>query len=135
MLLTKASLNPNIDLTLLEKTTIDDPFYLFEFINDYTNQKFYQIFTDVSVVGVARDRTNLFNIEVVPAGAGANQIVLGNIGIYKYNIYQQASNSNLDPALSGAIVQEGSMRLIDSDDDVGVYVEHEVEVTYKAHEQ
>lgn len=122
-------------LTLVEKTTISDPFYLFEFINDYTNQKFYQIFTDISVPGPARERTNLFNIEVVDSGAGANQIVLGVIGLYKYNIYEQESSSNLDPDNSGKIVQEGPLRLIDSNDDISIYKQHEVEILYKAHEQ
>jgi hypothetical protein len=135
MQLTKNSVNSNIPLTLSEKTTIENPYYLFEFINEYTNVKYYQIFTDVSVPGAARERSNLFNIEVVDSAAGANQIVLGNIGLYKYNIYEQASSTNLDPALSGAIVEERRMRLIDSSDDVSIYIAHETVITYVAHEQ
>lgn len=133
MLLTKSSTNDNVALSLLEKTTIPNPFYLFEFIANFTHVKYYQIFTDVSVVGVQRDRSNLFNIEVVNSGAGANQIVLGNVGLYKYNIYEQTSSTNLDPLLSGDIVEEGGLKLIDNED--SIYTQHEVEVFYVAHEQ
>ncbi len=135
MQLTKSSQNKDIDLTLVEKTTISNPNYLFEFINNLTGVKYYQIFTDVSVAGVARDRTNLFNIEVIDAGAGANKIILGNVGLYKYNIYQQVSSSNLNPANADGFVQEGELRLIDDEDDTSIYITHETEITYVAHEQ
>jgi hypothetical protein len=134
MLLEKNAINENVDLTLVEKTTIDDPVYLFEFINNYTGVKYYQIFTDVSVPGVQRERSNLFNIEVVNSGAGANQIVLGNVGLYKYNVYEQTSTTNLDPANTDGIVEEGWMRLIE-DDGESIYVEYNPEITYVAHEQ
>ena len=78
MILQKATNNTNIALTLYEKTTLSPVYYLFEFQNDQTKVKYYQIFTDVSVAGSARERANLFNIEVVNSGSGANKIILGN---------------------------------------------------------
>jgi hypothetical protein len=133
MNLVKNSINMNVDLTLAEKTTIDPVFYLFEFQNDYTKVKSYAIFTDVSIPGVQRERTNLFNIEVVDTVVAPNQVKLGNVGLYNYIVYEQSSDSNLDPALATGIVERGRLRLIGSED--SVYVAHTPEITYVAHEQ
>ena len=132
MLLQKLTTN-TVALTLEEKTTISSANYLFEFENNTTKVKYYQIFTDVSTAGLARERANEFEIEVVASGAGANQIVLGNIGLYNYTIYQQASAVNLDPANAEGIVERKQMRLIDTE--ASIWVEHEIEITYVAHEQ
>jgi hypothetical protein len=131
--LRKNSVNANIPLTLAEKTTISNPYYLFEFQNDTTKVKYYQIFTDVSTVPIAQRVWNLFNIEVVNSGSGANKIILGNVGKYHYIIYEQASSSNLNPA-GLTIVERGIMELVDSTE-VSIYVQHENIVTYVAHEQ
>jgi len=134
MLLQRGQNNTNVPLTLVEKTTISSPYYLFEFQNDTTKVKYYQIFTDVSAAGEARDRSNLFDIEVITSGTAlANQIKLGTLGQYNYTIYEQASSSNLDPALSGAVVQRGRAWLIDDED--SIYVSNVIEVNYFAHEQ
>jgi hypothetical protein len=132
MLLKKLE-NNIVALTLEENTTISNANYLFEFQNNTTKQKYFQIFTDVSTAGAARERANRFNINVVASGAGANEIVLGNVGLYNYTIYQQVSSVNLDPDLSGGVVERGQMRLIDNED--SIWVEHEIEITYIAHEQ
>ena len=131
MILTKASVNSNVALSLYEKTTLSPVYYLFEFQNDQTKVKYYQIFTDVSVAGSARERSNLFNIEVINSGSGANKIILGNTGLYHYAIYEQSSSSNLDPT-GLTIVERGQMRLIDGES--SQYTAHEIEVTYVAHE-
>lgn len=131
MILQKATNNTNIALTLHEKTTLNPVYYLFEFQNDQTKVKYYQVFTDVSVAGSARQRANLFNIEVVNSGSGANKIILGNVGLYHYTIYEQSSSSNLDPT-GLTIVERGQMRLYDSE--TSQYVAHEIDITYVAHE-
>jgi hypothetical protein len=133
MVLQKGINNENVALTLYEKTTLQDPYYLFEFEDNYTKVKYYQIFTDVSVDGPARQRANLFNIEIVSSGAGANQIVLGNAGLYNLIIYEQVSSSNLDPSNATGIVERIPVRIIG--DDNSIYVSHETVVTYVAHEQ
>lgn len=131
MILQKSTNNTNIALTLYEKTTLSPVYYLFEFQNDQTKVKYYQIFTDVSVAGSARERSNLFNIEVINSGSGANKIILGNSGLYHYTIYEQSSSSNLDPT-GLTIVERGQMRLVDGE--TSQYVAHEIEITYVAHE-
>lgn len=135
MQLRKSTVNTNVPLTLEEKTTLTGTvYYLFEFENDTTKTKYYQIFTDISVAGVARQNSNLFNIEVINSGSGANKIILGNVGQYHYTIYQQASSTNLDPDLASGIVERGMMWLSDATDR-SIYIQHEIEVTYIAHEQ
>lgn len=131
MILQKSTNNTNIALTLYEKTTLSPVYYLFEFQNDQTKVKYYQIFTDVSVAGSARERSNLFNIEVINSGSGANKIILGNTGLYHYTIYEQSSSSNLDPT-GLTIVERGQMRLVDGE--TSQYIAHEIEITYVAHE-
>jgi hypothetical protein len=133
MTLEKGVNNTNIALTLYEKTTLSTPYYLFEFENNYTKVKYYQVFTDVSVAGAARERANLFNIELVSSGAGANQIVLGNIGLYNLVVYEQTSAVNLDPALATGIVQRTPVRVIGTE--ASIYVSHDTVITYVAHEQ
>lgn len=131
MILQKSTNNTNIALTLYEKTTLSPVYYLFEFQNDQTKVKYYQIFTDVSVAGSARERSNLFNIEVINSGSGANKIILGNTGLYHYTIYEQSSSSNLDPT-GLTVVERGQMRLVDSE--TSQYIAHEIEITYVAHQ-
>ena len=133
MVLTKGVNNTNIPLTLFEKTTFSPVYYLFEFEHNYTKVKYYQVFTDISVAGPARERANLFNIELVPSAAGANQIVLGNIGLYNLLVYEQSSPSNLDPTLAGDIIDRVPVRVIGDED--SIYIAHETVVTYVAHEQ
>lgn len=132
MILLKNSVN-TVSLTLVEKTTLPNPYYLFEFQNIYTRKKYFQIFTDVSVSGEARTRANEFNIEVIDSGSGANKIILGDIGQYNYTIYEQVSDSNLNPANTTSIVERREMRLLDSE--ATIYVEHEIEIEYTTHEQ
>lgn len=132
MILLKNSVN-TVSLTLVEKTTLPNPYYLFEFQNIYTRKKYFQIFTDVSISGEARTRANEFNIEVVDSGSGANKIILGDIGQYNYTIYEQVSDSNLNPANTTSIVERREMRLLDSE--ATIYVEHEIEIEYTTHEQ
>lgn len=131
MLLSKSSVNSNVALSLKEKTTLYPVYYLFEFQNDQTKVKYYQIFTDVSTVSYNQRIWNVFNIEVINSGSGANKIILGNVGLYHYTVYEQASSSNLDPTGLN-IVERGQMRLIDNEETQ--YIAHEIEVTYVAHE-
>jgi hypothetical protein len=130
MLLTKSTVNSNVALSLKEKTTLYPVYYLFEFQNDQTKVKYYQIFTDVSTVNINQRVWNIFNIEVINSGSGANKIILGNTGLYHYSIFEQSSSSNLDPT-GLTIVERGQMRLIDTES--SQYIAHEIERTYVAH--
>ena len=95
-------------VTLSEKISISSPNYLFEFINNQTQQKYYCIQSDTSLYP---DRYNKFNIVVKTTTptplSGEINIPLGDE--YTYNIYEQVSSTNLNPALSGNVVENGLM--------------------------
>jgi len=129
--LKKGTVNQNIALTLTEKTTISNPTYLFEFESDQTKLKYYVISTDTSV---AKQRINIFSIEEGIDNPTNGQLILGPVGFYQYKIYAQTSTTNLDPDLSDEMVEQGKMKLIESDDITTGFVQHEIDVTYRVHE-
>jgi hypothetical protein len=100
--------NVKVDLTLKEKTTILNPTYLFEFINNQGLNKVYCICADTSLYP---DRYNRFTIVVKTSGAvplnGEINLTIGDE--YDYNIYAQTSTTNLDPALADETVESGYM--------------------------
>jgi|GEM_PF-1066173 len=106
----------NITVTLYENTTIVSPvYYLFQFINDDTNESVYCTATDISPNTV---RYNNFDITLVDANSSpAPEPTLGIItlkpsGSWKYNVYQQASETNIDPLLTGDLVETGRVSVI-----------------------
>lgn len=132
MNLQKATTNNNIPLTLEEKVTLDPVYFLFEFQNDQTKVKYYCICADVSVAGAARERSNLFNITEGVDDPLNSSIVLGNVGRYTVTVWEQSSNTNLDPTLATSIVHRGTCNLYDTE--ASQYKAHEITITYKAHE-
>lgn len=133
MKLKKNATQTNVPLSLEEKTTISDPYYLFEFESDSTKTSNTCICADVSVVGAARDRSNLFDITEGVDDRLNSSLILFNEGRYNYVVREQASSTNLDVALSGAIVERGIMILL-ADPQNSTYIEHEINVTYTVHE-
>lgn len=96
-------------LTLSENTTIENPTYLFEFVNDLTKEKVVFIAQDSSLY---KQRYNQFNITLVGNGGQSllsGQIYLKDTGFYSYNVYQQVSTSNLNPLLSDGLVETGKV--------------------------
>lgn len=78
------SINNIACLTLSEKTTIENAYYLFELINDQTKEVLRVVLTDTSG---NKERINLFNLS----------FTLNKKGFYKYNVYEQASSTNVIP--------------------------------------
>lgn len=89
-----------------ELVTIAAPVYfLFEFINPQTNISHYCTGTDSSTYSY---RYNQFTItEKTNPNPLAAEISLVVLDCYKYNIYQQSSATNLDPAKASGIVETG----------------------------
>ena len=116
-------------LTLSEKVTISNPKFLFEFINNQTQQKYYCIAADTSLY---LDRYNKFTIVVkttTPSPLiGEIQIPLGDE--YTYNVYEQASSTNLNP--SGLTVVENGLMTYDKT--LTSRIENESNLTRKAYE-
>lgn len=92
-------------VTLTEKVTISNPYFLFKFENQQTKQLYYCISADTSSY---TDRYNQFSIiEKVNPTLTAGEIRLASEGFYNYTIYEQVSSSNLDPANATGIVEKG----------------------------
>jgi len=101
--------NNNVALTLKENTTISNPNYLFQFINATSLEEVIFIASDTSNF---KDRYNLFVIQLVAKNAINllnGQIYLNDTGYWTYNVYQQASPTNLDIKLTGALVETGKV--------------------------
>jgi hypothetical protein len=116
-------------LTLSEKISIPSPYYLFEFINNQTQIKYYCISSDLSLYP---ERYNKFNIIVkttTPSPlVGEIQIPLGDE--YTYNVYEQSNNTNLNP--TGLNVVENGLMTYDKI--ITSRVELESTLTRKAYE-
>jgi hypothetical protein len=116
-------------LTLSEKITISSPNFLFEFINNQTQIKYYCISADLSLYP---ERYNKFNIIVkttTPSPlVGEIQIPLGDE--YTYNVYEQVSSTNLVP--TGLNVVENGLMTYDKV--ITSRVEQESTLTRKAYE-
>ena len=95
-------------VTLREFTTISNPFYLFEFISDDTNDS--KIFTGADI-STNINRYNEFNIELTTSTEDLlNSVIkLPLKGFYTYNIYSQVSSTNLDLANITELVEVGKV--------------------------
>jgi hypothetical protein len=115
--------------TLSEKITISSPNFLFEFINNQTQIKYYCISADLSLYP---ERYNKFTIVVkttTPSPlVGEIQIPLGDE--YTYNVYEQVSSTNLVP--TGLNVVENGLMTYDKI--ITSRVEQESTLTRKAYE-
>ena len=87
-------------LTLTEKTTISNPYYLFSFIHRQTLKTYYFLLNDISSF---KERYNKFSI---------NETAFNFYeGEYKYIIYAQTSSSNLNPNLANQMVETGLLKV------------------------
>jgi hypothetical protein len=107
-------------LTLTEKTTISNPYYLFSLKHRLTAVEYNFLLTDISSY---KERYNEFAIT-----EGAT--VTLDAGEYLYRIYAQTSSVNTNPELANELVEEG---LVKVDFDV-TRSEYTVELNEKIYE-
>jgi hypothetical protein len=107
-------------LTLTEKTTISNPYYLFSLKHRLTAVEYNFLLTDISTY---KERYNEFAIT-----EGAT--VTLDAGEYLYRIYAQTSSVNTNPELTNELVEEG---LVKVDFDV-TRSEYTVELNEKIYE-
>ncbi len=108
-------------LTLTEKVTITNPYFLFWLKNRTTNTSTYKILADVST---HKERYNQF------------QVIEGttftlDAGEYEYQVYAQTSNSNLNPALSNELVEEGLLKVTLTTSSITEYQPNLIEKIYE----
>ena len=83
-----------VDLTLSEKTTITQPVYLFEFVNQITLKKTSFISADISAYPSRYNRFEIVN-KIGPNNPLIGEADLTNEGYYFYSVFEQNSTSNL----------------------------------------
>lgn len=121
--LTKGQTSERIIVTLNELKTLTSPYYLFVFTHVTTKDQVK--FIAGADLSAYPERFNQFEVNT--------QELFGEFlkGEWHYNVYEQASNVNLDPANSTGLVENGKLSLNDSTD--FNYQTYDIPVTYKAY--
>lgn len=98
MVLQKNQVN-EIVIEVSERATLSNPFYLFEFVNKHTKQRVFCICVNESE---SIERYDLFNIEdKADPDPEAGEVNLASGTQYHVKIYEQPSDSNIDPEEEG----------------------------------
>ena len=112
-------------MTLTESVSIDSPNYLFVFTHVLTKDvvAFVKLFTDDE--SLFKSRYNQFTINPSVLFSGKPP------GEWHYKIYEQVSAVNINPALSGAILEYGKM-ILDRATEFA-FAKYDAATTYKAY--
>jgi len=113
----------NIRLTLTERATIASASYLFRFVQRTTNQEIRFVKTSSDDLSAYPARYNEFALDV-------DQLFCGMIGEYQYYIYEQASTSNTELDLTGALIEQGLARLNEPADEQFTFTAFTPDNTY-----
>lgn len=100
-----------IVLTLCESSILIDPFYLFEFKNEFNNnpEVIYWTAPDEST---AKGRYNLFTLNESTSGSttgGTSNTLSLMGGQYQYNVYESSASTLSVSATTGVIIETGRM--------------------------
>lgn len=111
MLLIIKNANNTLTLTLTEKVTITSPTFLFKFTNDITRESVLFISANLSTQTSRYDKF-LITETSGTINASSGVIELDPTGFWKYEIFEQASTTNLLESLTGAMVETGKAKVI-----------------------
>ena len=120
ILINKGELN-TFDLTLSEKATLSNPFYLFVFQSDITKDYTRKVIADTSTY---QRRYNRFEI------TEGTDITFNPTGFYHYKIYEQTSSTNTDETQSTGLVEVGKLKVVGAET---THAKHVKTRTYKAY--
>jgi hypothetical protein len=101
MLVIEKAESKNWYLTLTEKVTIANPYFLFAFTHRTTNEQTVAILTDIST---HKERYNEFAV------VEGSTFTL-DAGEFEYVVYAQTSPTNLSPALADEEVESGILKV------------------------
>jgi len=119
ILIQKATTNLVI-LTLSERTTITDAYYLFTFTNSTTKEVKSFIGLENSVNPY---RANEFSIEENAVEDLEESIVSLSTGFWTYSIREQESSTNLVVAESGNVVEIGKVLVYENEAEIPTFTE------------
>lgn len=100
-----ANTTQNFVVTLTERVSIQNPYYLFVFEHVTTKQEFKFVLDSGDDLSAYPERFNQFQIDVTALMPDAPE------GDYRYSIYEQASSTNTDVASTGALLEVGQMKM------------------------
>ena len=120
MLVINKNSNNTLILTLTEKVTIASPTFLFKLTNDLTRESVLFLSANLSSY---KDRYDKFLITETSGtiNASSGVINLNPTGYWKYQIFEQASTSNLLESATGSMVENGKIKVIGTDTTFTVY--------------
>lgn len=101
MLVIEKAESKNWYLTLTEKVTIANPYFLFAFTHRLSNEVTTVILSDIST---HKERYNEFAV------VEGSTFTL-DAGEFEYQVYAQTSPSNLSPALANELVESGILKV------------------------
>ena len=101
MLVIEKAESKNWYLTLTEKVTIANPYFLFAFTHRLTNEVTTVILSDIST---HKERYNEFAV------VEGSTFTL-DAGEFEYQVYAQTSPSNLSPSLANELVESGILKV------------------------
>lgn len=124
MILIEKNSSNRVALTLNEKRTLDNPFYIFRFQEMQT--EVYTIFYAVNT-SVNKDRYDLFNIIENPIADHLNGTVTLTIGEYTYEVYESVTIS-LDPDDWTSLVENGRVTVVGEEPGIAAYESEEAPI-------
>jgi hypothetical protein len=130
IVLQKNSTTSNIALTLQESVTLTNPTFLFEFKSDAENKSYYVISADLADAE-DKHRYNLFDFTEGVSDPENGSVELGITGQYTYQVWEQESTTNLDPALAETLLETGIMKLQGVNETI---TENDIDQEYTVHE-
>jgi len=132
MLVIAKNTNTNLIVTLQEKVTLTNPYYLFVFTSDVSQEKVIFLQSNIST------HTDRYDKFLITETSGTPNYSSGTIeflplGSWTYEIFEQASSSNLDPALTGNRLEIGQAKVIGTNETYSTYTGQTI--TYTVHER
>lgn len=100
-----------IVLTLSETSRLVNPFYLFEFKNEYI-QSATPIYWQVEDTTTSQNRYNLFEMNETSSGStsgGTTSSLSLTAGQYEYRVYESVTQTLQLSGTTGRIIEEGRM--------------------------
>lgn len=132
MLVIQKNKQVNLFFTLKEKVTLTNPYYLFVFTSDISQQKVSFIQTNVST---HQERFDQFVI--IESNTNLNPLTgvveFLPVGSWTYKIYEQLSSSNLLESNTGNLLETGIAKVIGIHEAYNKYVGQDL--TYKVYER
>jgi len=132
MLLINKNTNNTLIVTITEKVSISNPYFLFVFTSDATNEKVIFLQENISQ---HTDRYDEFVITERSTNLDYTSGIIEflPIGSWTYEIFEQASSTNLDRTLTGARLEVGKAKVIGTNETYSKYSGQPT--TYKVHER